>query len=338
MLSPCLRTSSFIPAWWVPGPHSQTLWGKLARRIPLAPGTMERWPTLDDDFVDVFRIPAGRASPRIIVLHGLEGTLQSHYIRGIVHQTAAVGWGVDVLLFRGCGNEPNRAPRFYHAGETEDLTLVIQRVVAEFPHAPVFLLGYSLGGNVLLKWLGEQRAQLPPGLRAAAAVSVPYDLEAGARHISHGFSRVYERHFLRTLRRKALEKLLRYPGLFDVNALEQARTIVQFDEAVTAPVHGFTGVHDYYSRSSSVGFLDQIHLPTLLLSAFDDPFLPATALHRVLAIAQRNPALVAEFSAAGGHVGFVSGQIPFRGRVFSEDRIMSFFSAHGSSDPAHSKS
>lgn len=321
---------AFAPAWWLRGPHAQTLWGKLARATPLPPaGRMERWDTPDGDFIDLFRVPAPDPSaPRLIVLHGLEGTLRSHYARGIFQRAATAGWGVDFLLFRGCGAEPNRTPRFYHSGETGDLAFIVGRIVAEHPSAPICLAGYSLGGNVLLKWLGEQGGALTPQIRAAAAVSVPYDLEKGARYINRGFSRVYERHFLRTLKAKASAKLARFPDLFDSAALAGATTIVDFDDAVTAPVHGFANAHDYYTRSSSLHFLSRIQLPTLLVSAYDDPFLPPDVLEHVATIADANPAVHPAFSRRGGHVGFVAGQIPGRPRYFSEDRVMSFFAAH----------
>ena len=327
------QTTPFVPAWWIRGAHAQTLWGKLARTTPLPPtGHMERWDTPDGDFVDLFRVPprvsAAASAPHLVVLHGLEGTLRSHYARGIFQRAVAAGWSVDFLLFRGCGEEPNRAPRFYHSGETGDLAFVIRRIVAEYPEAPISLAGYSLGGNVLLKWLGEQGAGIAPGIRAAAAVSVPYDLERGARYINQGFSKVYERHFLRTLKAKASAKLARFPKLFDAAALAAATTIMDFDDAVTAPVHGFASAHDYYSRSSSLHFLSRIQLPTLLISAYDDPFLPPDVLDRVAAIAHANPALRPMFSPRGGHVGFVSGPIPGRPRYFSEDQLMSFFSTN----------
>lgn len=319
---------AFLPAWWIPGAHAQTLWGKFVRRTPLPAGTFERWPTPDDDFLDLFRVPAPPTAPRLLVLHGLEGTRRSHYARGILRRAAQAGWGADLLIFRGCGDELNRAPRFYHSGETTDLALVAARLAAEFPDAPLFFIGYSLGGNVLLKWLGEPSAHLPPNLRAAATVSVPYDLEAGATYISHGFSRAYEQHFLRTLKAKALAKLARYPNLYDRHAVEAVRTIIGFDGVVTAPVHGFIDAHDYYSRSSSLGFLPAIRVPTLLISAYDDPFLPPEVLRRVERIARSNPVFDVAFSSHGGHVGFVAGANPARPDYYTEHRAMDFFADH----------
>lgn len=316
----------FAPAWWLPDPHSQTLWGKFCRRTPLpSTGFLERWDTPDGDFLDLFRVPAPPGAPRLLVLHGLEGTIRSHYARGILGRAAAAGWAADLLIFRGCGDEPNRAPRFYHSGETGDLGFVVDRISAEQPGSPLFMVGYSLGGNVLLKWLGEAGVQLPGHVRAAAAVSVPFDLEAGASYLGRGFSRIYERHFLHTLKRKAMEKLNRFPGLFDAEALRGVTSIVGFDEVVTAPIHGFADAHDYYQRSSALRFLPNISLPTMLLSAFDDPFLPPAILREAAAVAGRNPHLTTVFSARGGHVGFVGASGSLRPRYFSEDRIVDFF-------------
>jgi predicted alpha/beta-fold hydrolase len=292
---------------------------------------VERWGTPDDDEVEIRRLdpPPGAASdvPRLLILHGLEGTIQSHYLRGMLAQAHRRGWGADVLIFRSCNGEVNRAPRMYHSGETTDLDLVFRRLVREHVASPFVAVGFSLGGNVLLKWLGEQGADVPRQLRAAAAVSVPFDLERGARYLERGFARVYGRHFLRSLREKARAKLRAHPGLFDGAALERAGSIFQFDDAVTAPVHGFAGASDYYSRSSALGFLSRIRLPTMLLSAYDDPFLPRDVLETALSVAGRNQYVTTEFHERGGHVGFVSGRNPFRPRYFAEERTSAFLAA-----------
>jgi uncharacterized protein len=320
------REHTYRPAWWVPGPHAQTLWGKVARKRHSLPTRLERWATPDRDFLEILRLDAGPDRPRLLVLHGLEGTSRSHYVGGLFELARGRDWGADLLLFRGCGSEPNHAPRFYHSGETTDLAFTVGRVLEEFPAAAVLLCGVSLGGNVLLKWLGERGDSLPARVCAAATISVPYDLERGARHLSRGFSRVYERHFLRSLRRKALAKLSRYPLLFDRRALRGAQTLYEFDDVVTAPVHGFRDAHDYYERSSSLAFLPSIRRPTLLLSAEDDPFLPSAVLGEVRELARDNPLLTLEFPRRGGHVGFVGG-LPWRPTYFAEQRIGTFFDA-----------
>lgn len=318
---------TFRPAWWARGGHAQTLWGKFFRHRPDVPIRRERWDAPDGDFLDVYRLDAPVAAPRLVFFHGLEGTIRSHYVFGFFAEAQRRGWGADLLIFRGCGDETNRMPRFYHSGETDDPAFVIDRVRAEHPTSPILLAGVSLGGNVLLKFLGERGTSLPAQVRAAGAVSVPFDLERSCRHISHGFSKVYDRHFLRTLRRKAMVKLGKHPGLFEPSALDRAQSIYDFDDAVTAPVHGFDSAHDYYSRSSSLGFIERIRRPTLLLSAIDDPFLPPVVLDEVRAIAARNPRLTLEFTPHGGHVGFVGGRWPWRPEYYAERRVCEFLAA-----------
>jgi predicted alpha/beta-fold hydrolase len=322
---------TYTPAWWVPGGHLQTLWGKLVRRPPEVPSRAERWIVPDGDEVEICRLdpPAHSAAdtPRLLVLHGLEGTIRSHYLRGLLDQARRRGWAADVLIFRGCNGENSRAPRLYHSGETTDLDFVVRRLVKDHPSQPLVAAGFSLGGNVLLKWLGEQGGGVPSQLRAAAAVSVPYDLEAGSRRIERGFSRLYTRHFLRTLRRKALAKLTHHPALFDESRLRDARTLLEFDEAVTAPIHGFKSATDYYTRSSSMQFLSGIRRLTLLLSAYDDPLLPREVLVRVAELAHGNPNLIAEFHEHGGHVGFIGGRLPWQPIYYADERVAGFLSA-----------
>lgn len=323
---PLPHRSEYIyrPAWWVPGPHAHTLWGKFFRRHQPLPIRMERWDTPDGDFLEIHRLDAPAGAPRLLILHGLEGTIESHYVGGFFAEAKRRGWAADLLIFRGCGSEPNRAPRFYHSGETSDLAFALDRVQREHPDVTILLAGVSLGGNVLLKFLGESGRRLSPQIRAAATISVPYDLERGARFISTGFARMYDRHFLRTLRRKALAKLERFPGLFDEGALDRAQTIYAFDDAVTAPVHGFLDAHDYYRCSSALAWIDRVSIPTLLLSAVDDPFLPRDVLDDVRDVASRNESLHLEFVAHGGHVGFVGGRWPWQPMYYGEWRACEF--------------
>jgi len=321
-------TDSFRPAWWIPGTHLQTLWGRLLRTPVKARLRTERWRTPDSDFVDVVRLDAPAPSaPRVVLFHGLEGTIRSHYVARLVAELERRGWGMDLLLFRSCSGTPNETRRFYHSGDTADAMLVLERVVAEHPDAPLGLAGVSLGGNVLLKLLGERGPDMPSSVIGAATVSVPYDLALSCRRIERGFSRVYQEFFLRSLKRKAREKLARFPDLVEPARLERARTLWDFDDAITAPLHGFQDAADYYERSSSLGFLSAIRLPTLLLSARDDPFLPVHVLDDVTRIAASNPALHLEIAERGGHVGFVSGTVPWRPRYYAEWRIAEWFAS-----------
>jgi predicted alpha/beta-fold hydrolase len=316
--------TGYSPAWWLPGPHAQTIWGKLFRHQPAQPTEVERWETPDGDFIDIHRLKAPPPAPRLILLHGLEGTIQSNYAQGFLGEARRRGWAADMLIFRSCGQELNRTKRFYHSGETTDLAFVIDRILAEIPRQPMILAGVSLGGNVLLKYLGERGTSLPAQIKAAAAISVPFDLRRASKYIDRGFSRLYQRHFIRSLKQKAIKKLARFPDLVAPDRLSRVRTMYEFDDLMTAPLHGFADAADYYSRSSALGWIDQISIPTLLLSSFDDPFLPREVLDEVDAIAQRNPALQPEFSLHGGHVGFVSGHNPFRPSYYAERRACDF--------------
>lgn len=279
----------------------------------------------DGDNVEVHVLEAPAGAPRVLMLHGLEGTIRSHYIGGVMESASARGWGVVLMMHRGCGEAPNTARRFYHSGETSDLDFVFREFSRRYAGSRWLLAGVSLGGNVLLKWLGERARDVDPAIAAAAAISVPFDLEAGARHISAGFARVYDRRFLKTLRLKAIEKLHLYPDLFDRDRLERARNIFEFDDAVTAPVHGFRDAVDYYTRSSSLSFLGHIRVPTFLLSARDDPFLPPAVLDRVNEAAGANTSIAVEITDHGGHVGFVEGPLPWKARYYAEARAFRFF-------------
>ena len=318
----------YSPAWWIPGGHLQTLWGKLFRRQAPARTAVERWDTPDGDFVEVHRLAGPPRGPRLILLHGLEGTVRSHYAQGLLGEAARRGWAADLLIFRSCGAEMNRTRRFYHSGETSDLAMVLTRVVAEFPRALVGLAGVSLGGNVLLRFLGERGSNLPPQLVAAAAISVPFDLGRSSKRINRGFSTLYQRFFLRSLKRKVRQKVERFPDLVTADRFASLRTLEQFDDVITAPLHGYRDAVDYYARASSLPALPDIRLKTLLLSAVDDPMLPPEVLDEVREAARENPALEIEFLKAGGHAGFVTGSVPWRPFYYAEYRIGEFFAQH----------
>ena len=319
----------YRPAWFAPGPHVRTLWARLFRRISLPHVERLRWDTPDGDFIDVVRLPAPASAtprPRLVLLHGLEGTTRSPYVRGLLHEAARRGWGADFMLFRSCSGEINRTRRFYHSGETTDLAFVVDRVLAEFPDAPVGLAGVSLGGNVLLKYLGERGANVDRRVVGAAAVSVPFDLGRGSRWIGRGFGKVYEHYFLDSLKRKTREKARLHPDIADLARLERVTTLLEFDDLVTGPLHGFESADDYYTRSSSLHYLHEIRRPTLLLSAIDDPFLPREVLDEVRAVARENAHLTPEFVEKGGHVGFVAGRVPWRPFYYAEWRVADFLS------------
>lgn len=318
----------YRPAWWVPGAHAQTLWGKVVRRQPPIRTRVERWETSDNDFLEVHRLdaPANSASgtPHVLLLHGLEGTVRSHYAQGLFGEMQRRGWSADLLIWRSCGSEPNRARRFYHSGETGDLAFALRKIALERPDAPLAVVGVSLGGNILLKYLGEQRGGARALIVAAATVSVPFDLGRGSDCINRGFSKIYQKFFLDTLKRKAIEKQARYPDLPDADRINAITSLRGFDDTVTAPVHGFEDAVDYYTRSSSIRYLQEIAIDTLLLNAVDDPFLPPDVLIGVSRIAKRNPRLTLDFPRKGGHAGFVGGRNPFRPLYYLERRIGEF--------------
>lgn len=292
---------------------------------------MERWETSDGDFLDIHRLDVpmtdGNVSsyrPHVLLLHGLEGTVHSHYAQGLLAEMQRRGWSADLLIWRSCGGEPNRARRFYHSGETDDLAFVLDRLALERPDAPLAVAGVSLGGNILLKYLGEECELAHAQLIAAATVSVPFDLGRGSDHINRGFSRLYQKYFLDSLKLKAIEKQSRYPDLPGVDRINAIDSLRSFDDTITAPIHGFNDAIDYYTRSSSIRYLDAITVDTLLLNAMDDPFLPPDVLVEVSTIASRNPHLTLDFPPRGGHAGFVGGRNPFRPVYYLECRVGNF--------------
>ena len=318
--------SKFKPAWWLPGPHLPTIWGKIARRRAPAHDRLERLTTPDGDHLTLVRMGTVTPGvPHLLILHGLEATVRAKYAHGMFEEARKKGWSADMLMFRSCDGEINSARRFYHSGETSDLDFAVRTLIARHPTMRMVMCGVSLGGNVLLKWLGEQGSTLPVQVERTAAVSVPYDLEAGARQLERGFARVYARHFLATLVAKTVCKLGRYPDLCDIERLRRVRTFFEFDDLVTGPLHGFEGAHDYYDRSSSIHHIDKIRVPTLLFSAWNDPFLPREILAAVRNIASGNQYLFVEFPPNGGHVGWVAGQ-PWSQQYFMETRVVEWLS------------
>ncbi|MBI4984063.1 MAG: hydrolase [Rhodocyclales bacterium] len=296
----------YIAPAWLPGGHAQTLW-PLLRKDPLPAYRRERWDTPDGDFIDLDWLDAAADAPLLVVFHGLEGSSRSHYARALLHAAQRRGWRGVVAHFRGCSGEPNRLPRAYHSGDSAEIDWILRRLRGSYPRTPLFAAGFSLGANALLKWLGEQGSAAGAVVDAAAGVSAPLDLAAANEALAHGFSLVYARHFLRTLIPAALAKLDRFPALFDTERVTAARILYDFDDAVTAPLHGFRDAADYYARSSAGPYLSGIAVPTLVLNAHNDPFLPAAALPRPAAM----PAAVTlELTAEGGHVGFVHGGFP----------------------------
>ena len=306
------EAGSYEAPWWLPGGHLQTIAAALAP-APRIAWSRERWETPDGDFIDLDW--AGRvanpAGPLIALFHGLEGSSASPYARAIAAQALALGWRCVVPHFRGCSGELNRLPRAYHSGDSAEIEWILRRLEAR--HA----VGISLGGNALLKLLGEQGAAM--NLQKAVAISAPLDLAAAGRSLDAGLSReIYTRIFLKTLKKKTFEKLKLKNISVDSLRLKNARTFWEFDDTVTAPLHGFLGADDYWARSSSGPWLGGIRIPTLVLNARNDPFMPEAALD---AIGEVPPNVVLEFPRSGGHAGF-----PGRDRWLAR-RVLDFLSA-----------
>jgi predicted alpha/beta-fold hydrolase len=296
----------------------------VTRRQRLGGVTRERFDTPDGDFVDVDWLPGRPGAPLLFVLHGLEGGARSHYVGGLFGLAAARGWRAGVLYFRSCSGELNRLPRFYHSGDTGDFDHVLRTIGEREPGVRVGVVGVSIGGNVLLKWLGEQGDAAPTPLAGAVAISVPFDLEACARMMDQGLPKVlYTASFIRSLHVKTRAKARVHPGFVDVSAALRATTFAAYDRAVTAPLHGFADEIDYWRRASSGRYLTHIRRPTLLLHALDDPFIPSSSLPDPRGLP---PAVHAEFVPIGGHAGFVEGA-PWRAGSWAERRAVEFLAA-----------
>ncbi|VVE47571.1 alpha/beta hydrolase [Pandoraea pneumonica] len=318
------RPAAFFPPdyrspRWLPDGHSQTIYPALLGRRPHVEFRRETWDTPDGDFVDVDWLVAPPASqkappaptdlvetPLVVLFHGLEGSSDSHYARTLMREVEALGWRGVIPHFRSCSGRMNRAPRFYHSGDSTEIDWILRRLRAHVS-GPMFAAGVSLGGNVLLRWLGEREADAAQIVTAASAVSAPLDLRAGGLALSHGFNMVYTRNFLGTLKKKALAKLEQYPGLYDRDLMMSARDLGEFDHVVTAPLHGYHSAFDYYTRASSKPILPAIEVPTLVLNARNDPFQPASALPGEADVGRYVHLLQ---PANGGHVGFMSGPFP----------------------------
>lgn len=322
-----IRSSAFEPCRWGKNRHLQTLLPPLLRNGSSLSFIHRRLDTSDGDFLDLAwsALPVGNdTTPIVLIFHGLEGSIDSHYIKGMFQAVRKAGWIAVLMHFRGCSGEPNRTARRYHSGETEDAAFVIHHIKKKVPNAPLFALGYSLGGNMLLKYLGEQGRN--HHLRAAAAVSVPFDLGLCVSMLETGLSRIYHRHLLTELKQNTLAKIASVDHsetiTLSARQLETLKSIRAFDEHVTAPIHGFKGADDYYQQCSSRQFLHRITCPTLIIHARDDPFVDSSSIpdkHEL------SDSVVLEISDHGGHVGFISGSCLSSPRFWLEERVPEYF-------------
>jgi predicted alpha/beta-fold hydrolase len=320
------RDTDFRPAWWLPGAHAQTIAGRLLRERKPPPLRRERLDTPDGDFLDVDLTESVRAgTPLVVLLHGLEGSSSRGYALNLYRELERRGIGAIGVNSRGCSGEPNRTPRAYHSGETGDLRFILSEVEKRYPGSPVGVIGFSLGGNALLKFLGEEGDAAAARLRACVTVSVPFDLGACADALEGTrMGRFYTGRFLTTLKEKTVAKAALLDGLIDLDCARASTTFREFDDAVTAPLHGFESAEDYYSRCSSNRFLSAVRVPTRLLQARDDPFLPPGMIPE--AAIRANPALEPVILEKGGHVGFIAGP-PWAPRFWAERNAAEYFAA-----------
>lgn len=316
--------SHFKPAWWLANRHAQTIFPSLpfagAPEVQLNSQPLDL-PDGDVTIVDwmIDGPPADTGAPLLIILHGLEGSAKSSYARSLMHASAQMGWRAAVLRFRDCGDYRNRLPRRYHAGETNDIRYFLDSLRTAGHEGPMLAAGFSLGGSVLLKYLGENGVSTP--LHAAVAVCVPLSLHNSAAALENGFSRIYQYHLLKRMKKALRRKFDRHTAAFDWKRTMKAKTFADFDDAVTAPLHGFSGKDEYYDRCSSTQFLADIRRPTLIINSLDDPFMTPSVIPDQEKLSDD---VQIEVSPGGGHVGFVSGGLPWRPEYYLPSRIIAF--------------
>ncbi|HJV82100.1 YheT family hydrolase [Noviherbaspirillum sp.] len=310
---------------WLPGGHLQTIYPATCIAKPDVAYRRERWQTPDSDFIDIDFVDGQQDRPFIVMFHGLEGSSDSHYARALMAHVSTLGWSGAVPHFRGCSGELNHAPRFYHSGDAQEVDWIIRCLSDRYKTrvSKFYATGVSLGGNALLRWLGESQHQAEI-VDAACAISAPLDLAGGGAALSRGLNMIYTRVFLQTLKPKCLQKLKQFPSLFDRETMLRTRTLYEFDNIVTAPLHGYRDTDDYWNRASAKHVLSDITVPTLVLNAQNDPFLPPQHLPSTA-----SPCVTLDYPAHGGHVGFVVGGPP--GRInWLPQRMLDFLECKGS--------
>ncbi len=319
--------SSFNPAWWLSNTHAQTCYATLTRREKPPVDSIERFELPDGDFVDLAWAVngLGAETPLVVLLHGLGGSVNSSYVAGQMQAFNRRGWRSVLMHFRGSSQEPNRLPRTYHTGDTDDIDCLLRALGEREPHTKKAVVGVSLGGNVLLKWLGEQGAQSL--VQTAVAVSVPFQPRLVADRINQGFSRIYQAHLLGRLRDMFRRKIIKFPDQLPISLkeIDSLTCFWTFDERVTAPLNGFPHVHAYYRAVASRQYLTHIATPTLIIHALDDPFMTPDVLPRE---DELSADVTLELTRRGGHVGFISGRIPGRPMYWLDHRIPEFLCAY----------
>jgi uncharacterized protein len=294
--------ASYRSPWWLKGRHLQTIYPATWMQVPSISYKRERWSTPDEDFIELDWIDGRADKPLVVLLHGLEGSSNSHYAKRIMSAVQQQGWRGVVIHFRGCGGSPNLLPRSYHCGDSAEIDWILKRF-RQHEYGDVYALGVSLGGNALLKWLGEQRLQANRVIHKAAAISTSLDLPVTGRVLGQGFNRFYSRLFLNTLQSKAFALIKRHGLDFDTDSIMRADNLWDYDNLFTAPLHGFKDADDYWQQANCRPYLKKISLPTLLINARNDPFLPEHCLPTADEISEQ---VYCEFPTDGGHAGFAT--------------------------------
>lgn len=313
--------SQFKPAWWLPNSHLQTIWPVICRgEIKNLALERERIELPDGDFIDLDWCDKNKTGhPIVLILHGFEGSIESHYAKGMMLSLQQHHWRGVFMHFRGCSGEPNRLPRGYHSGETHDVAEIVKIIKEREPQVLIAAIGYSLGGNVLLKWLGETGEA--NSLCAGVAISVPFELHKAAAKINQGFSRFYQWYLVKCARERLLEKFQHIPPPFDSEMLTEIEGLKDLDGKYTVPMHGFSSIDEYYTTASSRQYLASIKIPTMLVQAKDDPFMTEDVIPNENEI---SPFVKLEITESGGHVGFISGSVPWRPQYWLEERVPEF--------------
>jgi len=314
-----VHRTEFKPAWWLPSPHLQTLWPALFRKRHLLDFRTEQVELADGDFIDLCwsKKSAGKV---VLILHGLEGAMDSHYANGIFHELEKADYKPVFMYFRGCSGRINRLARAYHSGETGDVSTIVEHIKARTGDYPYAVIGFSLGGNVLLKWLGETGSANP--VKKAVAISVPFRLHDAAKRLESGVSKIYREHLLKSLRQTYLRKFKKIKSPLKIN-VDELRSFWDYDDKVTAPLHGFRGAQDYYDTCSSDQFLKHVEVPTRIIHSYDDPFMFVTTVPSKKMLNKKIDFIATK---RGGHVGFISGRSPMSAYSWCERKIIEFLS------------
>lgn len=310
------QTAEYLPPFFLFGPHLETIYPALLRRVQLIPYTRERIDTPDDDFLDLDWLQKG-SRKLVIISHGLEGNSHRPYIKGMAKALFENGYDVLAWNFRGCSEEMNRQLRFYHSGATDDLDTVVRHALTNKGYKEIYFVGFSLGGNMMLKYLGERA--VPDAIKKALVFSVPLDLKTSCEKISQPRNRIYSNRFLRSLKSKIVAKA-RFRKELDISRLSHIHTLAAFDDQYTAPLHGFADAADYYDRCSSRRFLANIQTKTLIINTLNDPFLSSECFPAVPL--ENHPCVSLQILQRGGHVGFT--QFNKNGLYWSEERALEF--------------